>query len=164
MEIKVRRTAGRCQACGEPIEYTTDRELRDIINKVIMTCRECVGIDVELPRPKVKKRIVSYSEYLSSDQWAGKREKALKRARNACQVCKSLDDLEVHHNTYERISRELDSDLVVLCKQCYRLFHERVPGQNSGRVGLDYDPARKRKSRHELRREIQELRDLKARD
>jgi hypothetical protein len=159
------RTAGRCKICGNPIEYETDRELRDINNGVIKICIDCTGLDLELPPAKVKKRVLSYRAYLGSEEWAEKKEAALKRADYACQLCKSVENLNVHHNTYQRTGHEKDSDLVVLCERCHHWFHEVVPGKNSGRIGLvEVTPKRNRKTRHQLRREVQHDRDLHPRD
>jgi hypothetical protein len=33
--------------------------------------------------------------------------------------------LEVHHRTYERLGRELTTDLTVPCNACHELYHER---------------------------------------
>ena len=60
------------------------------------------------------------------------RQNGKRRGRNPstapgvrCQVCntdKSI--LDTHHRTYERLGRELDGDLIVLCRDCHRIFHE----------------------------------------
>jgi hypothetical protein len=71
-------------------------------------------------------RALPYQEYLKTDHWQKERKGALKRAAYACQVCKRANvQLEVHHNTYERLGEELESDLLVLCEQCHGLFSER---------------------------------------
>jgi len=63
-------------------------------------------------------------EYYKTDEWAEKREVALDNAANKCQVCSNPKSLNVHHNTYDRFGGdELDTDLVVLCNKCHRLFH-----------------------------------------
>lgn len=67
---------------------------------------------------------IDYRNYLRSDKWRRKRAKALKRAKNRCQVCSSPRDLQVHHRTYSRIGKERAYDLIVLCEICHRLFHD----------------------------------------
>lgn len=64
-----------------------------------------------------------YTAYLTSERWQITKDKALKRAGNRCSVCASTKDLNVHHNTYDRLGRESNADLIVLCRQCHALFH-----------------------------------------
>lgn len=87
-----------------------------------------------------------YARYLASDGWQHRRERALHLAQHRCQspTCeqdhlRSLSDqeladkilvmprhayrLEVHHLTYERLGREADDDLIVLCPSCHREQH-----------------------------------------
>lgn len=69
----------------------------------------------------------SYGAYLRSSAWRVRRDAALARALSRCQVCNGDQGLNVHHRTYERIGRELESDLTVLCRSCHELFHESRP-------------------------------------
>lgn len=71
-------------------------------------------------------RDMPYREYLRSPEWQETRAARLKAARFSCQVCNtSRARLNVHHRTYERRGHELASDLIVLCEDCHRLFHEQ---------------------------------------
>lgn len=69
-----------------------------------------------------------YRVYLRSPAWKRRREKALLRAHHQCQICKRRfrfgrgGELEVHL-TYERVGREIDSDLTVLCRECHDAEH-----------------------------------------
>jgi hypothetical protein len=67
-------------------------------------------------------------EYLRSPHWRQTRLAALGRAGNRCQVCNGAKQLDVHHRTYERIGKEADGDLTVLCRECHALFHDAGPG------------------------------------
>lgn len=67
---------------------------------------------------------MSYDEYLETPHWQEVRGRALARAGHACAICPATTRLEVHHRTYERLGAEADVDLVVLCRDCHRLFHE----------------------------------------
>ena len=67
-----------------------------------------------------------YAEYLETKHWAKTRAAALKRADGKCQTCGGQRQLNVHHNTYDRLGKELPADLVVLCKSCHKLFHRRL--------------------------------------
>jgi hypothetical protein len=64
-----------------------------------------------------------YSYYLKTYHWLLLRHKTLKNADFKCQVCSSILDLQVHHNTYDRIWNEKISDLVVLCSKHHELIH-----------------------------------------
>ena len=69
---------------------------------------------------------VDYHEYIRSEGWEKKRQEALARAGNHCQVCRNVNRLEVHHNTYTTLGNETPFDLVVLCSECHGLFHEKL--------------------------------------
>ncbi len=66
---------------------------------------------------------VSYSEYLNSDAWRTTRQKALSRAGHKCQLCGSVTNLRVHHNTYANLGHENAEDLIVLCDLCHGKHH-----------------------------------------
>lgn len=65
---------------------------------------------------------VCYEEYLASDKWRDKATAAKERAGWRCQLCNSKHRLEVHHRTYERVGREEDTDLTVLCYYCHEMY------------------------------------------
>ena len=65
-----------------------------------------------------------YHAYLMSDVWTVRKHAARAAAGGRCQICNYGGRLDVHHRTYERIGNELPTDVVVLCRQCHRLFHE----------------------------------------
>ncbi len=71
-------------------------------------------------------RHLSYREYLASEHWKAVRADALRRAENACQLCKLRRALQVHHNTYARLWRECPADVVVLCRTCHDTFSEKL--------------------------------------
>lgn len=67
-----------------------------------------------------------YREYLRSPEWLARRQWKLDEAEGRCQICNAGGDgLEVHHRTYERLGRERQADLVVLCPGCHEKFHGR---------------------------------------
>lgn len=77
--------------------------------------------------------VLAHVEYLKTERWRELREEALERADHACQICKSHDHLQVHHNTYERFGGdEIPSDLLVVCDGCHDIFHtlRRLVGGN----------------------------------
>lgn len=68
-----------------------------------------------------------YAEYLKSEHWQHVREAALERARGACQLCGDDENtLNVHHNNYNRLEEEWDSDVIVLCSNCHAQFHSKL--------------------------------------
>lgn len=69
----------------------------------------------------------SYEQHLTSDEWKFKARAMKWFAGNRCQACNVHGDsaiLDTHHRTYERLGDEVPSDLIVLCRECHRIFHE----------------------------------------
>jgi predicted HNH restriction endonuclease len=66
-----------------------------------------------------------YVAYIKSPQWKEKRLRALKTWGNVCQMCDSNDRIEVHHKTYDRLGKELMTDLMIVCHSCHEKIHER---------------------------------------
>ena len=78
-----------------------------------------------------------YRAYLQSTAWKRRRQSKLSQADYRCEFrtarpragqphperCCQNRFLEVHHNTYERLGREVDSDLDVLCWFHHMLEH-----------------------------------------
>lgn len=64
-----------------------------------------------------------YHAYLRSPQWHTLRRVMLDQADGRCQVCRRVERLQVHHNTYDRVGHERLSDLIVLCRQCHERHH-----------------------------------------
>jgi 5-methylcytosine-specific restriction endonuclease McrA len=75
---------------------------------------------------------VDYSGYLQSEHWKLIRAEALQRAGNKCQACGSRHNLNVHHNTYERLWHEEPEDMVVFCSRCHQVFHDSLPKAPKG--------------------------------
>jgi len=67
-----------------------------------------------------------YQEYLRSDHWQTVRKAALKTADYRCQLCNTSTTLNVHHRTYERRGEEVPSDVIALCAECHKHFHEKM--------------------------------------
>lgn len=66
-----------------------------------------------------------YQDYLQSDHWRDLRGAKLLEAGFRCQKCGKKSQLQVHHKTYERVSREKLSDLEVLCDPCHFDLHSK---------------------------------------
>jgi hypothetical protein len=68
-----------------------------------------------------------YHEYLLTPHWQSVRKAALMKAEYKCQVCsKNGARLDVHHNSYENLGKEKESDVIVLCENCHSFFHDKV--------------------------------------
>lgn len=65
-----------------------------------------------------------YSEYLKTDHWAKKRAEALFEASHRCSLCNADGELHCHHRTYKRLGFEARGDVICLCKDCHKVFHE----------------------------------------
>ena len=69
----------------------------------------------------------TYQDYLkNSTHWQNVRQRMLLKYNNTCQDCRVRlipSNLQVHHNTYDRVGRELDSDLELLCWVCHGKRH-----------------------------------------
>lgn len=66
-----------------------------------------------------------YADYLRTAHWQQTRGSALRRSDYHCQLCRSQERLEVHHNTYDNLGREYPEDLIVLCHDCHAKFHDK---------------------------------------
>lgn len=64
-----------------------------------------------------------YEKYISSPKWAQIRTRIIRQRGGRCQACQSSDNLHVHHGTYDRFERELDTDLFLLCESCHDTLH-----------------------------------------
>jgi hypothetical protein len=60
--------------------------------------------------------------YCKTNHWKITRNVKLKVGVGKCCMCSSDDRLSVHHNTYERLWRELNTDLALVCNSCHWLF------------------------------------------
>jgi 5-methylcytosine-specific restriction endonuclease McrA len=68
----------------------------------------------------------NYRRFLSTDKWADKRVKVLKRAHYTCEGCgRENVALEVHHLNYDRPwGDEWLFDLVAVCADCHEALTE----------------------------------------
>ncbi|MCF6331040.1 MAG: HNH endonuclease [Sulfurimonas sp.] len=62
--------------------------------------------------------------YLQSEDWHELKQKLKSLQGNKCCLCKSKNNLNVHHITYERLGNEELSDLRLLCRKCHIRQHE----------------------------------------
>ena len=92
----------------------------------------------ELQELKIPKELLTYTspkqqyhDYLQSEQWKTIARKKREEADNRCQLCNNGSiTLHVHHRTYDNIYHEKMNDLIVLCENCHKKFHNK--GGNNG--------------------------------
>ncbi len=80
---------------------------------------------------------VDYKEYIKSPEWQETSRKAKERANYHCQLCHREGNdttLNTHHNNYERLGLEFDSDLIVLCRKCHRKHHNKISFSKDGEM------------------------------
>jgi 5-methylcytosine-specific restriction endonuclease McrA len=149
-----------CRTCSAPL-YVTSRSAFDQMHKRFSYCRrDPSGWDIcpvcrervtaELVRQSERQDIrdqerrndgsstvaMPYRDYLQSDDWKYRRDRALRRAGFRCQVCSGNGELHVHHRTYVRRGNEAKGDLIVLCATCHQLFHENGKLADGGRADV----------------------------
>ena len=60
-----------------------------------------------------------YEQRIRSAQWKNMRADLIRMRGPRCERCGCGPPLELHHKTYERMGRELLSDLELLCRTCH---------------------------------------------
>lgn len=66
---------------------------------------------------------MTYDDYLKTEHWQTQKLMVRERANNVCERChRQLID-HIHHLTYERLGRELPSDLLGVCSPCHEILH-----------------------------------------
>jgi len=80
-----------------------------------------------------------YEKYLKGKHWQDLRAKKLKESYFACDECDvANEELHIHHLTYERLGKELLSDLRVLCVSCHEKVHGIEQVKNPSHNGFTY--------------------------
>lgn len=68
-----------------------------------------------------------YGKYLNSPHWLETKQERKKLDGYTCSICKTRDNLQVHHKTYERIGNEdVGKDLITLCRECHEEIHRII--------------------------------------
>lgn len=66
-----------------------------------------------------ERRGSDYSAYMQSEDWRERRREWYSGGWYRCVCCWRHGRLELHHVTYRRLGRELDKDLLPLCRGCH---------------------------------------------
>lgn len=70
-------------------------------------------------------REMAYDDYLQSPEWRARRQRHIDYAGGRCQLCNDAPAVvHVHHRTYARRGFERAPDLIVLCPDCHKVFHQ----------------------------------------
>ena len=89
--------------------------------------------------------------YRVSSAWKKNRKRRLNYDSGKCQGmsvkngkltrCLSKIDIEVHHKSYERLGYEFMEDMIVLCRSCHRVEHNRLNKQDKRQLSIDFQEA-----------------------
>ncbi len=74
-----------------------------------------------------------YNKRIGSQQWRNMKQAIAKMRGNKCERCPSQFKLSLHHKTYERLGKELFSDLELLCERCHQKADEARAGAGKAR-------------------------------
>lgn len=74
---------------------------------------------------------LDYRVFLNTPYWDGVRNYKFIRSKYRCELCGNAGKLNAHHKTYQNHGREhvksvADNDLIVLCQECHRKFHDKL--------------------------------------
>lgn len=76
----------------------------------------------------------TYGASLLDKRWLAKRQEILQRDNFCCVICRSTDQLQVHHRQYHFIERTrrykepweyADHLMITLCRSCHQRGHRR---------------------------------------
>ena len=70
--------------------------------------------------------VEKYKNYIESNNWLERSKKYL-IFNPVCEICHKWPSTQAHHNSYENIGNELDSDLTAMCDRCHFHIHLMPP-------------------------------------
>lgn len=70
----------------------------------------------------------NYQTFLKSEYWSEVRKLIFKRDGNKCTICKSDNNLHVHHDSYAHHFKEhlYLNDLMLICGSCHKDYHYNI--------------------------------------
>lgn len=102
-------------------KFSTDEFIKRLVNNIV----DLTPVE-PIYRPKVPRDLLAdYSAYIESPQWQRKRSERMAIDRKQCVLCGSVQNLQVHHVTYERLFNEKMQDLMTVCHGCHEVLHDR---------------------------------------
>lgn len=100
--------------------------------------------------PKAKKiraaknaeKRMNYEQYMKSVEWKNLRMSIYAKRGRKCEKCgQDKGEIHAHHLTYERFTKELEEDIMLLCRPCHEKEHGRK-FNNSAKPKKDKRPKR----------------------
>jgi 5-methylcytosine-specific restriction endonuclease McrA len=76
---------------------------------------------------KTRNKIIKRGFYEQTIEWKTRRKIRLDGANNACEICKNIDSLHLHHISYSNYGDEAYDDFIVLCQNCHVDYHNDKP-------------------------------------
>jgi hypothetical protein len=76
--------------------------------------------------------------YYQLPQWIELRQLRFQCDGYTCVLCRSGDDLQCHHVTYERLFNELLQDLMTVCCSCHETIHQACKLKFPGGISSQY--------------------------
>jgi hypothetical protein len=111
-----------CLKCRQPV--TVKASLTRAASKSGIFCPDCLPSKRQAKTPSAWTKD-DYQDYLKTDHWQRFRLKALDHYGRKCYLCNATDcQIDLHHNTYERLEHELMSDVVPLCHTHHKMYEE----------------------------------------
>lgn len=86
-------------------------------------------IDEDLVADYIKN--MSYQDFLNTSYWKTISNYKKQKSNHRCMLCNNNNNLRTHHKSYERHGYEhrievINEDLIVLCDDCHKKFHDIV--------------------------------------
>lgn len=66
---------------------------------------------------------IDYEKYIKSADWKKKRLNYILKYGAMCEICKRKPGINLHHQSYKSLGREMNRDLLYLCKYCHHAIH-----------------------------------------
>ncbi len=109
-----------CPECAALTNAVAERENEDARMAAITDRFKADARQTELD-------IMSYEEYLGTEEWKQLAHRARRAAGFQCGLCNAKAPLHVHHRHYTKRGHERPSDLIGLCADCHSKFHDKLP-------------------------------------
>lgn len=80
---------------------------------------------IKIKKPKKQWIQPKYNKYIKSRSWYLRRMAFFAKYGELCSACGAGEHIDVHHISYRHLGRELDEELVQLCRDCHKEYHEK---------------------------------------
>jgi 5-methylcytosine-specific restriction endonuclease McrA len=65
-----------------------------------------------------------YNAYIKSFKWKKKKIEFYQQYKRKCQGCGKVNDIHVHHRSYEHFGNEFLHELRAVCSKCHKKIHD----------------------------------------